>query len=90
MRVEGTGSGVEIEVADTGDGIHPEDHDRVFDPFFRGGSDASRGSDGAGLGLAVSRAIVETHGGHIWLPACERGTRVRFSLPQDEPTRSAS
>jgi signal transduction histidine kinase len=73
--------GVEIEIADTGDGIPAEEREQVFEVFFRGGADASRHSDGAGLGLAVSRAIVETHGGRIWLVPAEQGTRVRFSLP---------
>jgi len=81
VRAEAGGDGVEIEIADTGDGIPAEERERVFDAFFRGGEDASRPSDGAGLGLAVSRAIVETHGGRIWLAPAERGTRVRFSLP---------
>jgi signal transduction histidine kinase len=74
--------GVEIEVADTGDGIPTADRERVFDAFFRGGEDASRSSDGAGLGLAVSRAIVEGHGGRIWLAPAAHGTSVRFSLPR--------
>lgn len=73
---------IEIEIADTGDGIPAEEREQVFEAFFRGGADASRHSDGAGLGLAVSRAIVETHGGRIWLAPAERGTRVRFSLPR--------
>jgi signal transduction histidine kinase len=78
-----TGRGeVEIEVADTGEGIPAAERDRVFDAFFRGGEDASRHSDGAGLGLAVSRAIVERHGGRIWLAPAAHGTSVRFSLPR--------
>lgn len=81
VRAEAGGGGVEIEIADSGDGIPPSERERVFDAFFRGGEDASRHSDGAGLGLAVSRAIVETHGGRIWLAPAERGARVRFSLP---------
>jgi signal transduction histidine kinase len=71
---------IEVEVADTGEGIPAADRDRVFEPFHRGGPDASRDSDGAGLGLAISRAIVETHGGHIWLPPTDSGTRVRFAI----------
>lgn len=81
VRAEAAGDGVEIEIADSGEGIPPEDRPRVFDAFFRGGPDAARQAEGAGLGLAVSRAIVETHGGRIWLAPAERGTRVRFSLP---------
>ena len=82
VRAEATGEGIEVEVADTGDGNrHSRTRDRVFEPFFRGGADAARDSDGAGLGLAISRAIVETHGGRIWLAPGESGTRVRFALP---------
>jgi signal transduction histidine kinase len=73
---------VEIEVADTGSGIAIEDRGRIFEPFFRGRDDASRTSEGSGLGLAISRAIVEAHGGRIWLEDAVLGTRVRFSLPQ--------
>jgi signal transduction histidine kinase len=82
VRAEAQREEIEIEVADSGDGIPAEDRERIFDAFFRGGEDASRHSDGAGLGLAVSRAIVETHGGRIWLAPAQRGTRVRFSLPR--------
>jgi signal transduction histidine kinase len=78
------GSGVEVEVVDDGAGVAAEERERVFEPFYRGGADgpARTAGDGAGLGLAISRAIVEAHGGRIWLePARPRGTRVRFTLP---------
>jgi signal transduction histidine kinase len=81
IRAEPAAGGVEIEVADTGTGIAPNDRARVFTAFYRGGPDAARGTEGAGLGLAVSRAIVEAHGGRIWLADSPQGTRVRFSLP---------
>ena len=81
VRAEARPEAVQIEVADTGDGIMDEDRARVFEPFYRGGREAARDSEGAGLGLAICRAIVETHGGHIWIGPSEQGTRVRFSLP---------
>jgi signal transduction histidine kinase len=81
VRAAGVGDAVEIEVADTGAGIAADERDRVFEPFFRGGAEAARPSNGAGLGLAISRAIVEAHGGRIWLGDAPAGTSVRFSLP---------
>jgi len=82
VLVEEREDAVEIEVADTGAGIARAQRDRVFEPFFRG--DASRQTPGAGLGLAISRAIVEAHGGSIWLEDATAGTRVRFRLPATE------
>jgi signal transduction histidine kinase len=77
-----TNGAVEIEVADTGGGIAAEDRAHVFEPFYRGGDEAARTRPGSGLGLAISRAIVEAHGGRIWLAEQEaRGTRIRFTLP---------
>jgi signal transduction histidine kinase len=79
VRAQSIGDAVEIEVADTGCGIPGEHRARVFEPFYR--ADGSRTDGGAGLGLAVSRAIVEAHGGSIWLEDAPVGTRVRFRLP---------
>jgi signal transduction histidine kinase len=81
VRAEPVPAGIEFEIADTGDGIRPEEREHVFTAFYRGGTDAARTNPGAGLGLAVSRAIVEAHGGRIWLAEAAVGTRVRFSLP---------
>lgn len=80
VRAEPAPGGVEIEVADTGAGIDPVDRERVFEPFVQAG-DGARTGTGAGLGLAIARAIVEAHGGRIWIVDATRGTRVRFSLP---------
>jgi signal transduction histidine kinase len=82
VRAEALPDAVEIEVADSGAGIDPAERELVFDSFYRGGSDAARDGDGSGLGLAIARAIVETHGGRIWLAPAEVGTCVRFSLPR--------
>ena len=76
-----TGDAIEIEVADSGPGIARDERDHVFDPFFQGGDRSARSDAGAGLGLAISRAIIEAHGGRIWLADADLGTTVRFRLP---------
>jgi signal transduction histidine kinase len=81
VRAETIAQMIEVEVEDRGDGIPAEERELIFNAFYRGGADASRSTDGAGLGLAVARAIVDAHGGEIWLPAASTGTRVRFSVP---------
>ena len=82
VRAESVGGGIEIEVADTGSGIDGEHRTRVFEPFYR--ADGARSDGGAGLGLAVSRAIVEAHGGTIWLEEAPMGACVRFRLPSED------
>jgi signal transduction histidine kinase len=81
----GDGDSVEIEVADTGSGIAAADRERIFEVFQQGADRAARTDGSAGLGLAISRAIVEAHGGRIWVvdddAGGDAGARVRFSLP---------
>jgi signal transduction histidine kinase len=72
---------LQVEVSDTGSGIADGDRDRIFEAFFQGGEGAARTNGSAGLGLAISRAIVEAHGGRIWLEPSISGTSVRFTLP---------
>ncbi len=78
---------VEVEVADTGAGIPAPEVERVFEPLWRGGeARATRPRDGAGLGLPISRSIVEAHGGRIYVAeASSRGTQIRFTLPRLAP-----
>jgi signal transduction histidine kinase len=95
VRVASTGTSVEIEVADTGEGIAAGDRERVFEPFAQGSDRTSRTDGSAGLGLAISRAIVEAHGGRIWIVEdsgddADGGARVRFSLPGATPAPLAA
>ncbi len=71
-------------VADSGAGIEPADVPRVFDRFWQ----ATKGDRrGAGLGLPITKGIVEGHGGHIWVESTlGRGTTFFFSIPSARPT----
>jgi len=81
VRAHQRDDSAEIEVSDTGEGIDAADQPRIFEPFYRGGSEAARTSSGSGLGLAIARTIVEAHGGRIWLAEAHSGTRICFTLP---------
>lgn len=80
MSATDDGDAVRFTVADSGPGIDPEHVARVFEPFWQGGPPDRRGR---GLGLTIARAIVEAHGGRIWLDSeLGRGTTVSFTLPK--------
>ncbi len=76
---EGT---VEIAVADTGEGIRPEDLPHVFDRFWRADRSRARETGGSGLGLAIARHLVQAHGGEMGVESkVGQGSRFWFSLP---------
>jgi signal transduction histidine kinase len=78
---------VEVTVADDGIGIAPADRDRIFEAFVQVDPSHARQAQGAGLGLAVARRLVELHGGTIWVESEPgRGSAFRFRIP----TRSRS
>ncbi len=81
-RHDGT---VVLEVADEGIGIAEEERDRLFERFFRARSALDRQIPGTGLGLYISKAIVEAHGGRIEARSVEgEGSSFVIELPTDE------
>jgi two-component system phosphate regulon sensor histidine kinase PhoR len=72
-----------VSITDQGIGVSPEYIDHIFERFYRVRNTASRQYSGIGLGLFVARAIVEAHGGHIWVESNEGlGSTFSFTLPR--------
>lgn len=83
-----TGDEVIVSVSDAGMGISLRDQEQIFDRFQRVGDARSRSVPGAGLGLYICHAIVEAHGGRIWVDSTLRqGSTFSFSLPREEKAR---
>lgn len=81
-----TARSVQVSVIDSGIGIPPELHDKVFDTFYQVDNSPSRAYEGSGLGLAIVRRFVEAHGGQVWVESgSERGTVFRLTLPVASP-----
>ncbi len=79
----GEGGFIEISVEDTGIGIKREDLQRIFAPFEQVESSTSRRYQGTGLGLSLTRRLVELHGGKIWAESAGegKGSKFTFILP---------
>lgn len=78
------GADILVTVADSGVGIPPEYLDRVFDRFYRVPMPASSAVEGTGLGLSICKAVVEEHGGRIWVESqVGRGSTFFVSIPKD-------
>jgi signal transduction histidine kinase len=76
------GAGVVVAVRDTGVGIAPADQARVFEEFAQAGGTAGPEQEGTGLGLTLSRRLVELHGGRIWVESeLGKGSTFSFTLP---------
>ena len=84
MRIEArsVASGAQIEIWNDGASIDPQDLPHVFDRFYRGDKSRSRTTGGAGLGLAIAKAIVEAHDGTLTVESgADLGTRFNLTLP---------
>jgi signal transduction histidine kinase len=82
VGAERVNSSVVVAVEDTGQGIPPGAARTMFDRFWRGDPARDRNGEGAGLGLAIAKGLVERHGGAIWAEARDGGgARIAFTLP---------
>ena len=70
-----------VQVADSGPGIDPKHSSRIFEPFY------TTKANGIGMGLTISRSIIEAHGGRLWVAKTERGSTFCFTLPIDGERR---
>jgi len=90
VRAVRDGSDIDITVTDTGIGVPEADRERIFESFQQGGRGGSR-EEGTGLGLTLSRRIVELLGGHMWLETeVGRGSTFGFSIPARERQAAAT
>ena len=77
---------IQISVADTGPGILPEEQNKIFSKFYQVANIDKKKPKGSGLGLAISKALVEMHGGKIWMDSeVGRGSTFYFTLPAQQP-----
>jgi two-component system CheB/CheR fusion protein len=83
MRAKKTDSEIEVVVWDTGEGIAAENMEKIFEGFFRVDTPYSRVTEGTGLGLPLSKKLVELHGGKLTVESAglNCGTSVKFTLP---------
>ncbi|HKY07582.1 MAG TPA: ATP-binding protein [Candidatus Binatia bacterium] len=80
---------VTLSVKDTGPGIPADEIDRIFDKFYQVAKVNKEKTKGAGLGLAISKALVEMHGGRVWIESeVGEGSVFSFTIPAQQPLAS--
>jgi len=85
VRVKGSDDSAEISVNDTGKGIPPEDLPHIFERFYRADKSRNRLTGGAGIGLTITKAIVDAHKGKIQVKSkVDEGTEFIISLPDSD------
>ena len=81
-RAERVGDEIRVSVEDSGIGIAQSDYERIFEAFQQGRRDVSASAEGTGLGLTLSKRIVELHGGRLWVDSrVGHGSKFTFSIP---------
>jgi two-component system phosphate regulon sensor histidine kinase PhoR len=89
LRVGPRGTGIGIDVADTGMGIPAAEAEQLFERFFRTSNATDQAVPGTGLGLTIVKALVDAHGGRISVDSVEgSGTTFRIDLPGPDPEES--
>jgi signal transduction histidine kinase len=79
---DGAPNGVRLWVEDQGPGIPPEEHEKIFERFYRRGSELRRETQGIGIGLTIVKHIVEAHAGRVLVrSAVGQGSRFTIELP---------
>jgi signal transduction histidine kinase len=82
--VRGAGGGVEVVVRDHGMGIHPREHARIFDAYYRAPESHNGRTPGTGLGLSIVRHVAEGHGGRVSVESAPgRGAEFTVWLPAE-------
>ncbi|HOW89842.1 MAG TPA: ATP-binding protein [Elusimicrobiales bacterium] len=82
ITISGTSDGAMLCVWDTGRGIPPEYHLKIFDRFYQVDGSMTRDAGGSGIGLSIVKAIVEMHGGRVWVESSPaKGARMNVFLP---------
>jgi signal transduction histidine kinase len=73
---------IQVSVSDTGPGIPPDEKEKIFDKFYQIAELGGVKPKGTGLGLAICKALVELHGGQIWVESeLGHGSILNFTLP---------
>jgi signal transduction histidine kinase len=81
LRLQRRNKEAVFAVEDDGPGIAKADQGRIFERFYRPGNEATRRDQGSGLGLPIARAMVELHGGRIWVESVPgNGSTFRIAL----------